>query len=94
MELRNKTLSFADYMEKVLGMNYSSEEKEYLNKIFLTRETTLKPRRKDAKSERRELLALLVKDYEKFVFDTIKRRMEERSQASKARIASRQQQSL
>ena len=92
--MEDKTITFADYMEKVLGMNYSSVEKDYLNKIFLTRETTLKPRRKDSKSERRALLALLAKDYEEFVFDTIKRRMEEQSQASQARIASRQQQSL
>ena len=77
MELSNKTITFADYMEKVLGMNYSSEEKEYLNKIFMTRETTLKPRRKDGQSERRALLASLAKNYEEFIFNKIKRRMEE-----------------
>lgn len=77
MELINKTITFADYMEKVLGMNYSSEEKEYLNKIFMTRETTLKPRRKDGQSERRALLASLAKNYEEFIFNKIKRIMEE-----------------
>lgn len=73
------TVTFADYMEKIVGEHYTQAQKDYLNKIFMTRETTLKPRRKDPKSERRALLAALAKDYEAFMFDTIKRRMEEQT---------------
>lgn len=73
------SISFADYVEKLLGVNYSQAEKEYLNKIFMTREESLKPRRKDGKAKTRAVLSLLAKDYEEFIFDTIKRRMEESS---------------
>ena len=72
------TVTFADYVEKIVGEHYNQAQKDYLNKVFMTRETTLKPRRKDDKSETRAMLAALAKDYEEFVFDTIKRRMEER----------------
>ena len=71
------TVTFADYAEKIVGEHYTQAQKDYLNKVFMTRETTLKPRRKDPKSETRALLAALAKDYEEFIFDTIKRRMEE-----------------
>lgn len=70
-------VTFADYVEKMMGVNYSKAEKEYLNKIFMTREENLKPRRKDDKAKTRAVLSLLAKDYEEFIFDTIKRRMEE-----------------
>jgi len=71
------TVTFADYVEKMVGEHYSQAQKDYLNKVFMTRETTLKPRQKDTKSETRAMLATLAKDYEEFMFDTIKRRMEE-----------------
>lgn len=71
------TVTFADYVEKIVGEHYNQAQKDYLNKVFMTRETTLKPRRKDAKSETRAMLSMLAKDYEEFIFDTIKRRMEE-----------------
>lgn len=70
-------VTFADYVEKIVGEHYNQAQKDYLNKVFMTRETTLKPRRKDDKSETRAMLSMLAKDYEEFVFDTIKRRMEE-----------------
>ena len=72
-------VTFADYVEKMVGEHYNQAQKDYLNKVFMTRETTLKPRRKDAKSETRAMLATLAKEYEEFIFDTIKRRMEESS---------------
>lgn len=67
---------FADFVENLLNENYSSEEKEQLNKIFLTRDKTLKPRRKDEVPSR-TILSILAAEYEKFIFDTLKRRMEE-----------------
>lgn len=70
-------VTFADYAEKILDEHYTQEQKDYLNKIFMTREKTLKPRRKDSKSETRAMLATLAKEYEEFMFETIKRRMEE-----------------
>ena len=78
-------VTFADYVEKIIGAHYSKDEKDYLNKVFMTRETTLKPRRKDNKSRTREVLAMLAKDYEEFTFDTIKRRMEESSSSRSKR---------
>lgn len=70
-------VTFADYAEKILGEHYTQEQKDYLNKIFMTRENTLKPRRKDSKSETRAMLAAFAKDYEEFIFETIKHKMEE-----------------
>ena len=72
-------VTFADFVEKLLKEKYSPEEKKYLNKIFLAREETLKPRRKDAQSESRAILSILADDYEQFIFDIMKRKMEERS---------------
>ena len=72
-------VTFADYVEKMVGEHYNQAQKDYLNKVFMTRETTLKPRRKDSNSQTRAMLATLAKEYEEFVFDTIKRRMEESS---------------
>ena len=73
------TVTFADFVEKLLDEKYSPEEKAQLNKIFLAREETLKPRRKDAQSESRAILSILADDYEQFIFDIMKRKMEERS---------------
>lgn len=56
---------------------YSPEEKAQLNKMFMNREETLKPKRKDGKSSRRTILSILANEYEKFIFDTMKRKMEE-----------------
>lgn len=73
------TVTFADYVEKLLDEKYSPEEKIQLNKIFMNREETLKPRRKDNKSSRRTILSILANEYEKFIFDIMKRKIEERS---------------
>lgn len=73
------TVSFADFVEKLLDEKYSPEEKAQLNKIFVTREETLKARRKDGKSSSRTILSILANEYEKFIFDTMKRKMEEQS---------------
>ena len=70
-------VTFADFVEKLLDENYSFEEKVFLNKIFLTRGQTLKPRRADGKSEQRGILSILAEEYEQFIFDTMKRKMEE-----------------
>lgn len=72
------TVTFADFVERLLDEKYNSEEKEQLNKIFINRKETLKPRRKDNKSSRRTILSILANEYEKFMFDTMKRKMEEK----------------
>lgn len=73
------TVTFADFVEKLLDEKYSPEEKAQLNKIFMNREESLKLRRKDGKSSRRTILSILANEYEQFIFDTMKRRMEEQS---------------
>jgi len=73
------TVTFADFVEKLLDENYSPEEKAQLNKIFMNRNEILKPRRKDNKSSSRTILSILANEYEQFIFDTMKRKMEERS---------------
>ena len=73
------TVTFADFVEKLLDESYSQEEKAQLNKIFMNREEALKPRRKDGKSSSRTILSILANEYEKFIFDTMKRKMEEQS---------------
>ena len=70
-------MTFADFVEKLLGEKYSPEEKMQLNKIFMNRREILKPRRKDVKSSSRTILSILANEYEKFIFDTMKRKMEE-----------------
>ena len=70
-------MTFADFVEKLLDEKYSPEEKMQLNKIFMNRKEILKPRRKDDKSSRRTILSILANEYEKFIFDTMKRKMEE-----------------
>ena len=73
------TVTFAGFVEKLLDEKYSPEEKMQLNKIFMNRKETLKPKRKDNKSSSRTILSILANEYEQFIFDTMKRKMEERS---------------
>lgn len=70
-------VTFADFVEKLLEENYSQEEKTCINKIFMERGKELKPRRGDGKSSSRTILAILANEYEQFIFDTMKRKMEE-----------------
>jgi hypothetical protein len=70
-------VTFAGFVEKLLDEKYSPEEKMQLNKIFMNRKEILKPRRKDDKSSRRTILSILANEYEKFIFHTIKRKIEE-----------------
>lgn len=82
------TITFADYVEKLLRWYYSPTEKEYLNRIFLTRKDSLRIAGKnpnDPKERRKMILGLLAKDYEEFIFDVIKRRMEVQSEAANIR---------
>lgn len=71
------TVTFADFCEKLLGENYSPVEKAHLNKIFMERDKELEQRRGDVKSSSRAVLSILAKEYEQFIFDTMKRKMEE-----------------
>lgn len=73
------TVTFADFVEKLLDEKYSPEEKAQLNKMFMNRKETLKPKRKDGKSSRRTILSIFANEYEKFIFDTMKRKMEEQN---------------
>lgn len=73
------TVTFADFCEKLLDESYGSVEKAYLNKIFMERDKELRPRRGDGKSSSRTILSILTNEYEQFIFDTMKRKMEEQN---------------